>query len=88
MHMQLGNSDNLHHQPQEISCYSSGVAHFFSRRFNKLFRSPLTFVLLVWGLLFMILGVTLAYARDASHAVNQQVVPRRLAAVAPQRTRR
>ena len=70
--MQFGNSDNLHHQPQEISWRPSGVAYFFSHRFNKLFRSPLTFVLLVWGLLFMILSVTLAYAQDASYPVNQR----------------
>jgi len=70
--MQFGDSDNRHHQPREISCYSSGATCFLSHRFNKLFRSPLTFVLLIWGLLFMILGVTLVYGQDTGHAPIQQ----------------
>lgn len=90
--MQFGDSDNLHYQPQETSRHESRALHFFQRRFNKPFRSPLTFVLMVWGLLFVILGFTLAYAQDASHAVNQQRATassrKAVTHTAPQRTRR
>lgn len=71
--MQFGSFDNLHrHQPQEISCRPPGAVRSFSHWVSKLFRNPLAIVLLVWGFLFLVLGVTLVYARGAGHAVNQQ----------------
>jgi hypothetical protein len=44
--------------------------HSLLRWTGKLFRNPLTFVLLVWGLMFLMLGVTLAYARGAETAAR------------------
>jgi hypothetical protein len=70
--MQSDNSDNLHDQPQEISYHLSRAPHFFSHQFNKLFRNPWVIVLLVWGLLFLILGVALAYGQGAGHAINRR----------------
>ncbi len=46
--MQFGNSDNLHHhQPRELSYRPPEAAHLLSHLVSKLFRNPLTFVLLV-----------------------------------------
>lgn len=70
--MQFGDSDNLHYQPQETSRDKTEALCFFWRRFNKLLRSPLTFVFIVWGLLFMILGLILAYAQEVSHDASRQ----------------
>src|SRR5215468_2980796 len=71
-YMQFSNFDNPHcHQPQSISRRPIDVARSISRWSGKLFRSPLTVVLLVWGFLFLILSIALAYAQEVGHAVKQ-----------------
>jgi hypothetical protein len=71
--MQFGNFDNFHsHQPKENSRYSNDDARSITRWRGKLFRSPLAIVLLVWGFLFLVLGVALACAQEAGHDVNQR----------------
>jgi len=72
--MQFGVFDNRRrHHSQEIYRRTSGAVRSFSRWGGKLFRNPLAIILLVWGLLFLILSVTLACAQDAGHAVNPRV---------------
>jgi len=72
-YMQFGNFDNLHRRrPQAISRRPIDAARSISRWVGKLFRSPLAIVLLVWGFLFLILSIALAYAQEAGHAVNQR----------------
>jgi hypothetical protein len=70
--MQFGSSDNLHHHREGISCRPPDVARYFSRWAGKLFNNPLTYIALVWGLMFLALGVTLAYAQDAAPGANHQ----------------
>jgi len=70
--MQLGSSDNLHHHRKGISCRPPDVARSFFRRAGKLFNNPLTYIALVWGLMFLALGVTLAYAQDAAPIASHQ----------------
>jgi hypothetical protein len=72
--MQFGNSDNLHHHRKRISCHPPDAARSFSRWAGKLFNNPLTYIALVWGLMFLALGVTLAYAQDAAPIANHQRV--------------
>jgi len=87
--MQFGNSENLHHhQPQKLSYRPPEAAHLLSHRVSKLFRNLLTFVLLVWGLLFLILSVTLAYAQDAVPAVHHPPTVNPRAATKPTATDR
>jgi hypothetical protein len=71
-HMQFGSSDNLHHHRKGISCRPPDVARSFSRWAGKLFNHPLTYIALVWGLMFLALGVTLAYAQDAAPIARRQ----------------
>src|SRR5215468_3418657 len=72
-YMQFGNFDNLHcRRLQAISRRPIDAARSVSRWGGKLFRSPLAIVLLVWGFLFLILSIALAYAQDAGHPVNQR----------------
>ncbi|MGH9854043.1 MAG: hypothetical protein ACREBD_29720, partial [Blastocatellia bacterium] len=73
-HMQFGSSDNLHHHRKGISCRPPDAAHSFFRWAGKLFNNPLTYIALVWGLMFLALGVTLAYAQGAAPIVNHQSV--------------
>lgn len=60
--MRFGDSDNLYrHQQKDDSHHPPGTSDFQSRCEHGLFGNPITFVLLVWGALFLLLGVTLAY---------------------------
>lgn len=70
--MQFGSSDNFHHHRKGISCRPPDAARSFSRWAGKLFNHPLTYIALVWGLMFLALGVTLAYAEDAAPIAGQQ----------------
>lgn len=71
--MQFGIFDDLHrHQPRQLSRRPLNAARSFSRWAGKLFRNPLAIVLLIWGVLFLILSVTLAYGQDAGQTVNQR----------------
>ncbi len=72
--MQFGSSDNLHHRRKGISCRPPDAARSFSRWAGKLFNNPLTYIALVWGLMFLALGVTLAYAQDAAPITDHQRV--------------
>jgi hypothetical protein len=57
---------------REISRRPFDAARSLSNRVSELFHNPLAIVLLVWGSLFLILGVALPYAQDASQAVDQR----------------
>jgi hypothetical protein len=71
-YMQFGTFDDPHrHQPCELPRRPLKATRSFLRWAGKLFRNPLAIVLLIWGLLFLILSVTLVYAQDAGNAVNQ-----------------
>jgi hypothetical protein len=71
-YMQFGTFDDPHrHQPCELPRRPLKAARSFLRWAGKLFRNPLAIVLLIWGLLFLILSVTLVYAQDAGNAGNQ-----------------
>jgi len=71
-YMQFGTFDDPHrHQPCELPRRPLKAARSFLRWAGKLFRNPLAIVLLIWGLLFLILTVTLVYGQDAGNAVNQ-----------------
>ncbi len=65
--MRIGNFDKFHHrQPAVVS----------SRRWSdRLFRSPIAIVLLVWGFLFLILGVASALPQE----IGNEVKPRNAA---------
>ena len=69
--MQFVDFDNIHsHQPQEISLHPFDAALPYLHWVGKLFRSPLAIVLLVWGFLFIVLGVALAYGQEAGCAAG------------------
>jgi hypothetical protein len=70
--MQFGGSDNLHHHRKGISCRPPDAARYFFSWAGDLFNNPLTYIALVWGLMFLALGVTLAYAEDAAHIAVYQ----------------
>ena len=70
--MQFGCSDYLHHRLKKVSSRPFEAVLFVSYLVGKLFRNPLAFILLVWGLMFLILGVTLAYIRDVDPIADQQ----------------
>jgi hypothetical protein len=69
-HMQFGSSDNFHHHRKGVSCRPPDAARSFFRWAGKLFNNPLTYIALVWGLMFLALGVTLAYAEDAAPIIR------------------
>ncbi|MGH9752363.1 MAG: hypothetical protein ACREA2_06215 [Blastocatellia bacterium] len=72
-YMQFSSFDNRrHHQQQESSYRPLDAARSFSQWAGNLFRNPLVILLLVWALMFLMLGVTLAYAQDAGHTINQR----------------
>jgi hypothetical protein len=76
-YMQFGNFDNLHRrQPPETPRHSPDLARSFLQRIFqwgvKLLRSPLTVVLLVWGILFLILIFALARAQEPGHDVDRR----------------
>lgn len=64
--MRFGYFDNFHIQSKKVSGRPSLTALSLSHWIGDLFRNPFTFVLLVWGLLFLMLGATFAYAQDAA----------------------
>ena len=74
--MQFGTFGDPHrHQPCELPRRPLKAARSFLRWAGKLFLNPLAIVLLIWGLLFLILSVTLVYAQDAGNTVNQPSSP-------------
>lgn len=38
----------------------------FAPRLNALLRRPMVLILVIWGLLFLLLGATFVYAQDAA----------------------
>ena len=70
--MRLDDFDNLQrHQPQgKFHRPTESLSPL--RWIGRLSQNPFAIVLLVWGLLFLILSVSLSYTQDACHDVNQQ----------------
>ena len=64
--MRFGFFENFHSQLNKFSRRPSITVLSLSHWIGDLFRNPFTFVLLVWGLLFLMLGATFAYAQDAA----------------------
>src|SRR5262249_13225379 len=63
------NHRSRHSQQERRS--QPAAASPISRLVGRLFRSPLAIVLLVWGGLFLILWVALAFAQDTGYEVNR-----------------
>jgi hypothetical protein len=62
--MRFGFFENFHSQLKKVSRRPPVTALSLSHWIGDLFRNPFTFVLLVWGLLFLMLGATFACAQD------------------------
>jgi hypothetical protein len=70
--MQFGSSRKLHHSPQETTYLPPEISHSLPYEIINLLRRPLVLVILVWALLFLILGVAFVHAQDAGAVVKQK----------------
>lgn len=64
--MRCYDTDHLPQRQQQDAAPAPDVVANFAQRASALFRRPLVLIVLIWGLLFLLLGVTFVYAQDAA----------------------